>query len=147
MGHRPTPSFKWFLKGPYLISPFTQWAACSPHLLLSDSYNTYTKVKVVSPCEVCLLKQGKLISAVTVLYTTGEEPFSTPPHNLHHRFGPVPVEMGWKEIEIKRVRDKSSRSMMQHVHFRFGKFLDILFLELIIIFERLHMLISEQIIW
>ena len=48
----PTPSSEWFLKGPHLISPFTQWAACSPHFLLSDSYNTYTKVKVVSPCEV-----------------------------------------------------------------------------------------------
>jgi len=37
VGHRPTPSSEWFLKGPRLISPFTQWAACSPHLLLSDS--------------------------------------------------------------------------------------------------------------
>jgi len=34
---QPTPSSEWFLKGPHLISPFTQWAACSPHLLLSDS--------------------------------------------------------------------------------------------------------------
>jgi len=52
VGRRPTPSSEWFLKGPHLISPFTQWAACSPHLLLSDSYNTYTRVKVVSPFEV-----------------------------------------------------------------------------------------------
>jgi len=55
VGRRPTPSSEWFLKGPHLISPFTQWAACSPHLLLNDSYNTYTKVKVVSLCEVWLL--------------------------------------------------------------------------------------------
>ena len=52
VGRRPTPSTEWFLKGPHLISPFTQWAACSPYLLLNDSYNTYTKMKVVSPCEV-----------------------------------------------------------------------------------------------
>ena len=52
MGRRPTPSFEWFLKDPHLTSPFTLWTLCSPHLLLSDSYNTYTKVKVVSPCEV-----------------------------------------------------------------------------------------------
>ena len=34
---QPTPSPEGFLKGPHLISPFTQFAACSPHLLLSDS--------------------------------------------------------------------------------------------------------------
>jgi len=45
-GRRLTPSSEWNLKGPHLISSFTQWAACSPYLLLSDSYNTYTKVKV-----------------------------------------------------------------------------------------------------
>jgi len=47
---QPTPSSEWFLKGPHLISPFTQWAACSPHLFLSDSskpapYFTFLSVK------------------------------------------------------------------------------------------------------
>jgi len=34
---QPTPSSEWFLTGLHLISLFTLWAACSPHLLLSDS--------------------------------------------------------------------------------------------------------------
>jgi len=61
VGRKPTPSSEWFLKGPHLISPFTPWAACSPHLLLSDSYNNYTKVKVVSesPCEVWLVSPAQ----------------------------------------------------------------------------------------
>jgi len=63
---RPTPSSEGSLKGPHLISPFTQWAACSPHLLLSDSYNAYTKVKVVSPCEVWS------ITSVDARYTAEE---------------------------------------------------------------------------
>jgi len=65
VGRRPTPSSEWFLKGPHLISPFTQWAACSPHLLLSDSYNTYTKVKVVSPCEVWCMAWQRSCCTVT----------------------------------------------------------------------------------
>ena len=39
-------------EGPHSISlSFERWAVC-PHLLLSESYNTHTKVKVVSPYEV-----------------------------------------------------------------------------------------------
>jgi len=68
MGRRPTPS-EWFLKGQHLISPFTQWAACSLHLLLSDSYNTYTKVKVVSPCEVWLIPPPSIYTHMCTLYT------------------------------------------------------------------------------
>jgi len=45
-----------------LFHCFTQWRAAGPHFLLSDSYNTYTKVTVISPCEVWMMMIAFIIT-------------------------------------------------------------------------------------
>jgi len=63
---QPTPSSEWFLKGPHLISPFTQWAACSRHLLLSDSSKPSPYFTVLSvKCKWSRIQSKK------ILYTSG----------------------------------------------------------------------------
>ena len=51
-GRRPALSLQWRAEDPHSFHCFTQWRAAGPHFHCSDSYNTYTRVTVISPCEL-----------------------------------------------------------------------------------------------